>query len=128
MTSDPTQIAAGYLARFRAAWDSGNASAYADLFTERATYVIFLGQALRGRNAIRVNHVDVFARWQRGTRMAVEVMEAQEIAEDAISVLARGGIGSTEPIPLDKLQTFTLVRRGEIWLCAAFQNTAVRDA
>ena len=60
-----------FLDQFRAAWDAGDARSFAGLFTSDATYVIFLGEALVGRDEIERNHVDVFARWQRGTRMAV---------------------------------------------------------
>src|SRR5208282_4225535 len=42
-------------------------------------------------------------------------------------VLTVGGIGEKAPIAYDKIQTFTLVRRGDRWLCAAFQNTAMSD-
>ena len=117
----------GFLDQFRTAWDAGDARAYAALFTEDATYVIFLGEAMVGRNEIERNHVDVFGRWQKGTKMAVKAIAVQSLGADACSVLTAGGIGEKTPIAYDKMQTFTLVRRGDRWLCAAFHNTAMSD-
>ena len=71
--SDALRAAACYpLDRFRTAWDAGDARAYAALFTEDATYVIFLGEAMLGRDAIERNHVDVFGRWQKGSKTRVK--------------------------------------------------------
>ncbi|WP_218952353.1 SgcJ/EcaC family oxidoreductase [Amycolatopsis anabasis] len=58
----PAQV----LALFREAWDAGDASAYGKLFTEDATYVIFTGHALLGREQIQNNHHEVFTKWQKG--------------------------------------------------------------
>jgi uncharacterized protein (TIGR02246 family) len=54
-----------FLDEFRAAWDAGDARSYAALFTNEATYVIFLGEAFVGRDEIERNHLEVFARWQK---------------------------------------------------------------
>jgi uncharacterized protein (TIGR02246 family) len=116
-----------FLDEFRAAWNSGDAASYAALFTDDATYVIFLGEALIGRAEIERNHADVFSRWQKGTKMAVKALGVRSLGNDACSVLTVGGIGQKAPVAYDKLQTFTLVRRGGRWLCAAFQNTAMSD-
>ncbi len=102
----------GFLDQFRTAWDAGDARAYAALFTEDATYVIFLGEAMVGRNEIERNHVDVFDRWQKGTKMAVKAIGVQSLGVDVCSVLTVGGIGEKAPIAYDKIQTLTLVRRG----------------
>ena len=116
-----------FLDRFRTAWDAGDARAYAALFTEDATYVIFLGEAMVGRDKIERKHVDVFGRWQKGAKMRVKAIGLQSLDADVCSVLTVGGIGDKPPIAYDKLQTFTLVHRGDRWLCAAFQNTAMSD-
>jgi uncharacterized protein (TIGR02246 family) len=116
-----------FLDRFRTAWDAGDARAYAALFTEDATYVIFLGEAMVGRDEIERNHVDVFERWQKGAKMRVKAIGVKSLGADVCSVLTVGGIGQEAPIAYDKIQTFTLVRRADRWLCAAFQNTAMSD-
>jgi len=116
------------LDRIRAAWDAGDAPAYGREFTEDATYVIFLGDQLIGRDEIARNHALVFSRWQRGTKMAVKPIEVRPLASDVFSVVTVGGIGKGKQIPFDKLQTYTFVRREERWLCAAFQNTEMSRA
>ncbi len=107
---------------FRKAWDVGDAEAYGRLFTDDAIYVIFLGDALRGRQQIQDTHHDVFTKWQKGTRLVVEPLQTTMLSDDTAVILTKGGIG-TGQIECDKYQTFTLVRRGGIWLIAAFQNT-----
>lgn len=116
-----------FLARLARAWNAADAAAYAREFTEDATYVIFLGDVLVGRDEIESTHVDVLTRWQRGTKMAIEPVVARMLDEHTASVLTIGGIGVTEPIEYDKFQTLTLVRRDGRWACAAFQNTHMSD-
>jgi uncharacterized protein (TIGR02246 family) len=111
------------LDRIRTAWNAGDARAFAGSFTEDATYVIFLGEALIGRGEIEANHVEVFTKWQAGTRMAIRTLRKTPLGENGAAVLTVGGIGTGASIPCDKLQTFTMVRREGRWLCAAFQNT-----
>ena len=105
----------------------GDARAYAAKFTDDATYVIFLGEVLLGREEIERNHIEVFARWRKGKKMAVKAIEVHSLGADVGSVLTVGGIGTEAVIPYDKIQTFTLVRRGAVWLCAAFQNTTMSE-
>lgn len=125
-TADAADVVAHILTAYRDAWDAGDADAFGDLFTDDATYVIFLGDALLGREAITENHRDVFTKWQAGTRLRVEPLAAQVLGTEAVSVLTAGGI-DTDPdaIELDKLQTFTLVRTAEGWRIAAFHNTSM---
>jgi uncharacterized protein (TIGR02246 family) len=127
-TALPDDTVEDCLGRIRSAWNAGDAHGFADAFTEDATYVIFLGEALIGREEILANHVDVFAKWQKGTRMEIKAIRNRPIGEDVAIVLTAGGIGK-DVVAYDKLQTFTLVRRAGRWLCAAFHNTAMsKDA
>ncbi len=111
------------LGRIRDAWNAGDAHTYAAQFTNDATYVIFLGDALAGRAEIETTHVDVFGKWQKGMKMAVRPLSVRRLSGDVVSILTIGGLGPAEPIAFDKLQTFTFVRSGGKWKCAAFQNT-----
>jgi uncharacterized protein (TIGR02246 family) len=111
------------LDRIKAAWNAGDAHAFGRSFTENATYVIFLGEVLVGRGEIESNHVQVFTKWQRGTRMTIRTLRKTPLGEDSAVVLTAGGVGIGASVPCDKLQTFTMVRREGRWLCAAFQNT-----
>ncbi|MFD5224502.1 SgcJ/EcaC family oxidoreductase [Microbacterium sp. NPDC058342] len=107
-----------------AAWDAGDAKAYADLFTEDATYVTFIGTVSRGRAAIARDHEPVLTRFQKGSRMSVRVTDIRFIGTDLAIVVSEGGIGKRDRIKLDKVQTFVFKRGVDgRWLCAAFQNS-----
>ena len=124
-----TETVAEFLDRMRCAWDAGDADAYGALFAEDATYVIFLGDVLLGREAIVRTHRDVFTKWQRGTRMVIEAVDVRPLgpgSDDRVVVTA-GGIGTEAPIGYDKLQTFVLRSREGRYECAAFQNTEMSE-
>ena len=111
------------LERMRRAWDAGDAAAYAQEFTEDASYVIFIGTITRGRDSIHADHVPLFEKWQRGSRMSVVVLGVRMLSDDVAVVLTEGGIGKGTRIRHDKTQTFVFVREYGTWRCAAFQNT-----
>jgi uncharacterized protein (TIGR02246 family) len=111
------------LSRMVAAWDAGDARAYAREFTEEANYVIYAGIAYRGREEIERGHVPVFETYQRGSTMRIRVLSATHLSDDVAVVLTEGGLGKRKPGKLNKVQTFTLVRQDGTWRCAAFQNT-----
>jgi uncharacterized protein (TIGR02246 family) len=124
----PTQdTVEDFLDRVRRAWDEGDAVTYAQQFAEDASYVIFMGDALFGREAIRQTHHDVFTKWQKGTRMAVKPVDVRAVGTDTAVVTTIGGIGAGATIGYDKYQTFTLRRRSGRWECVAFQNTEMSD-
>lgn len=121
--ADRDSIAA-FLEQVRRAWDAGDAIAYASLFAEDASYVIFLGDALFGRDQIGQTHHEVFTKWQKGTKMAVRPLAIRLVGADAAVVTTVGGIGKKSEIGYDKFQTYTLRRvAGGGWECVAFQNT-----
>jgi uncharacterized protein (TIGR02246 family) len=92
--------------------------------TEDATYVIVLGDVLRGREEIRSGHVEVFAKWQKDTRMRVKLLQIHQLGETATCISTIGDIGKASQIPFDKFQTYTLIRDEHCsWKCVAFQNT-----
>jgi uncharacterized protein (TIGR02246 family) len=111
------------LARMSAAWDAGDAAAYAREFTHDATYVIYVGLTYEGRDAIERGHVPVFEKWQKGSRMRMRVRSVRHLGEGVAIVLTEGGIGTSRRVRLDKVQTFAMVRRDGRWQCSAFQNT-----
>ena len=106
------------------AWDAGDATAYAALFTEDATYVMFQGMAAIGREEIERMHVPLFTQWQEGSRMQMRVLHARQIAPDVVVALTEGGVGTGDSIACDKVQTFTIVWTSDGWKCTAFQNTS----
>jgi len=117
-----------FFERLRAAWDAGDAQAYAAQFTADATYVTWMGYPLTGRKDIEQTHSDVFQRWCAGTRMGIKTLQTKASGPDLCIVLTIGGLGEEGPIAFDKLQTFVLVRVERRWLCAAFQNTTMSQS
>lgn len=124
--ADAERVVDDILTAYRDAWDDADADAFGELFTDEASYVIFIGDALIGRSAVTENHRDVFTMWQVGTKLRVDPLAIQILGDDVISVVTAGGIG-TDPdaIELDKLQTFTLARTQNGWKIAAFHNTSM---
>ena len=112
----------GVLDRFRQAWEAADATAFGQLFTEDATYVIWSGDVLRGRPEIEQAHRDLFARG--ATTMNFAIVDTRFIGTDATVVLTAGGIGSVD---YDKLQTLVMTRSNDDWMIAAFHNTAMSD-
>src|SRR5690606_2304832 len=82
------------LTRLAAAWNDGDAAAYAGLFTEDATYVVFDGTVVRGRAALEEGHRALFAGPLKGFRMdppTIAVPVRYLGGGDVARVLAAGG-------------------------------------
>ena len=117
------------LTRLAAAWNDGDATAYADLFTPDATYVVFDGTVVRGRAAIEDGHRALFAGPLRGFRMdpPTVAVPVRYLSPDVAHVLVDGGTrppGQRESPPdRASVVSFVLVRDADDWRIAAFQNT-----
>jgi uncharacterized protein (TIGR02246 family) len=113
-----------FLDRVRQAWDAGDSDAFAREFAEDATYVIFRGHVLLGREEIRSTHAEIFSKWLKDTRMRVKLLHIHHLSEAAVCIVTIGGVGKDSHIPYDKFQTLTLIRNGQdTWQYIAFQNT-----
>lgn len=110
-----------------AAWDRGDAEAYAESLTEDADYILFDGSHSHGRAAIAEIHRPVFERFLKGSRLAVESVDARLLAEDVAVIHSAGGVLRRRDHRLAKsqrsVQTMVAVKTGDIWRIAAFQNT-----
>jgi uncharacterized protein (TIGR02246 family) len=117
------------LTRLAAAWNDGDATAYAGLFTPDATYVVFDGTVVRGRATIEEGHRALFDGPLRGFRMEplVAAVPVRYLGTDVAHVLAAGGTrppGQEQPSPdRSSVVSFVLVREEDDWKIAAFQNT-----
>ncbi|GAA5170843.1 SgcJ/EcaC family oxidoreductase [Amycolatopsis dongchuanensis] len=106
------------------AWARGDADAYAAHFTEDATYVTFVGTHYQGRRDIAESHRALFAGFLKGTKLTYELLDVRFLGPDVAVLTTRGdNHKGAAPKKLPKVQTYTLVREGERWLIAAFQNT-----
>lgn len=122
MSTDRVDTIEDCLERIRAAWNAGDAKAFAAEFTEDVTFVVWTGVPLLGRLEIERAHVDVLA---KGTSMKLRVLSTAFPADDVAVVLTVAGVGKGTAIPFEKMQTSTLVRQKNQWRCAAFQNTEI---
>jgi uncharacterized protein (TIGR02246 family) len=112
------------LDRFRQAWDAADATAFGQLFTEDATYVIWAGDVLRGRSEIEQAHRDLFAR--ASTTVRFDIVDTRFLGTDAAVVLTAAGVGSGH-VEHDKFQTLVMTRANDDWMIAALHNTAMSD-
>ncbi len=87
------------------------------------SYIIYVGLTYFGRDEIERAHVPVFTKWQKGSRMDLRVLQTRLLNAETAVVVTEGGIGKGRTIRRNKVQTFTMVRRGDRWLCSAFHNT-----
>jgi uncharacterized protein (TIGR02246 family) len=121
------------LDRLSAAWNAGDAAAYAAEFTEDATYVIWNGTVLHGRTAVEDTHRWLFAGPLKGSRFAEqpEAPVVRFVRPDVAHVIASGGIrpDGQDELPDDRASTvsFLLEETAEGWKVAAFQNTRVQQ-
>jgi uncharacterized protein (TIGR02246 family) len=106
-------------------WDAADAASFAQLFTEDATLVIWLGDALSGRTEIEQVHNDLFA--TRPSKMRLRTLNGRMVDDSTAIVLTIAAVGSEEPISYDKFQTSVLIRRDGRWMIAAAQVTAMSD-
>lgn len=116
------------------AWNRGDAAGYASLFTGDADFVAWNGLGGRGRQAIEDGHRPLFAGPLAGSRMAL-VGDAADAAppeslrflrpDVAVMVIPSSVVRAGEeagPVH-ESVQTFVLVKNGDGWRVAAFQNT-----
>src|SRR3982751_4443231 len=111
------------LARLEDAWAAGDATGYADCFSNDATYVTFAGTVHLGRQDIADCHQALFATFAKGTRMFPTVRDVRFHGPDTATVLTTGDIGNRPPRSGGKVQSFTFHRGAAGWECVAFQNT-----
>lgn len=130
---DPTPITE-LLDRMVAAWNAGDAKAFAEVFTEDADYITFFGAHLKGRKQIETTHEPLFTHALKGSRIGPPstgqtAPEIRFLSEDVALVISRGGTvlaGQSTPTPdRDSIMTLTAVRRPDGWRLASFQNTRV---
>jgi uncharacterized protein (TIGR02246 family) len=127
VTSNHDDTVDAFLNRVREAWNAGDARAYAAQFSEDASYIAFIGEAILGRSEIQRTHHEVFTVWQKGTRMVVKPVDVRSVDVDTAVVTTIGGVGTQPEFGYDKFQTYVLRRREGQWLCVAFQNTAMSE-
>lgn len=120
------------LTRLADAWNHGDATAYAGLFTEDADYVTFFGRNMPGRELIERSHRALFEGPLKGSKVAcgTDAPKVRFLRPDVAVVVIGGGSslsgGAPEP-GRDSTITYVLVEEDDGWRVASFQNTRVSD-
>lgn len=113
------------LTRLADAWNAGDATAYAALFTEDADYITFDGTHTEGRAAIEAAHRWLFDGPLKGSTMpAPAEPRVKRLADGAVLVVSKGGTAVGGQLRGSTV-SFTAVRTPGGWRFASFQNTRV---
>ena len=78
--------------RLAQAWDSGDADAYAAIFSPDADYVLFDGSRSHGRAEIADVHRPVFEQFMKGSRLVVESVSTRFLDHDVALIHSSGGV------------------------------------
>jgi uncharacterized protein (TIGR02246 family) len=127
VTSDEAEIADVPM-RMIAAWNRGDADAFAAPFSETADFIAFEGTHLRGREEIAEFHRHLFATVVKGTRLEGGARFVRLLAPDRAIVHAWAHYlnvpGSQQPVPgRASMQLFVLSKQDGRWIADAVQNS-----
>lgn len=125
-THDPVRIAEAVQRRLMAAWRVGNGEAFAAACTDDADFVNLIGMYVQGRDAIAALHQRIFDGIYAGSTMTLRAERARYLADGIVMAQAAAEV----QVPAGPVQgmvrgfvTMVLVRVGEEWRVASFQNT-----
>lgn len=120
----------GFLPRITDAWATGDADAFAAVFTPDASFIV-PGQDtyLTTRAQIRAYMAAGFEGPLRGVRATATILDLRCLDPDVAVVVTQGGLlfpGETV-VPPDRVgrQTWVVTKRGHRWLVAAYQNSRI---
>ncbi len=128
MTEDREAAVRAVLSGIADAWNAGDATAYAALFTEDADYVTFFGLNMPGRHAIEAGHRALFDGPLKGSKLtgSAEPPKIRFVRPDVAIAVVGGGstVSGDEPDPRRaSTLTYVLVRDPDAWRITSFQNT-----
>lgn len=111
-------------------WNANDGHRYAAAFTEDCDYVAFDGTYLKGRRANADHHQALFESVLRDTRLTFENVTIRFVAPTVAIMHGYGSVmmpwQATVTPSRRSLQTYVVVREGDTWRIAAFQNSRVR--
>ncbi|GAA3126540.1 SgcJ/EcaC family oxidoreductase [Streptosporangium carneum] len=114
--------------RIRAAWESGDADAFADVFVDNGSLLVGDTQ-LRGREEIRAYMAEGFAGPYRAARVVEEPVEVRLVAADVALAVTDGGIlrdGETELAPGQAGRAmYVIVKQGQEWKLISHQTSPI---
>lgn len=112
-----------------AAWDKGDAYAYASYFTEDADYITYQGEHLKGRKQIAEVHQRILGSLLRDSRMQEQTREIRFLAPDIALVIVVGAIKlrwqRKAPKRRLSINMNMMLKQDGQWKIAAFQNDRI---
>lgn len=109
-----------------AAWNRGDAAAFAAPFAADATLIAFEGTQLDGRDAIAEFHQALFAKQRKGTRLDCDVKFVRFLDPETAVMHARCGVilaGRERPMASrESMQLFVCTRRSGEWRISALMS------
>lgn len=135
LAADEDQIRS-LLSEQTAAWNRGDASAWARDFSSDADFINILGMHFQTREQVEKRHADLFGSIFRGSRLSVTVWKVRMLSP--VSALAETvhelqgharlppPIQPTEPNGLLRTRMkYVLLKSGGQWVIVSAQNTAI---
>jgi uncharacterized protein (TIGR02246 family) len=133
MIDRPTGVASSIAARFVAAWDSKDATRFAELFHHDADFTNVFGAHARGREAIAAMHAPIFASVFKDSVLEAGEPAARAVRDDVVAVDLpwtmrghRGPDGAALP-ERRGLLTFVLTREDGGWGILISHNTDLTE-
>lgn len=124
VSADDESAVRDVVKRVVAAWAEQDANAFAEIYAENATLV---GDAfMRDREHIRSFMKAGFDSYYVGTRLEIEPLTVRFLSQTVACVVTQGGvfIGDETDVPLERrfVATCTMIKLGDSWFMAAYQN------
>lgn len=115
--------------RMRDTWAAGDATGYADCFSQDSDYVTYNGMHLHGREANAQLHGALFRGVLKGTRISARI-EGLAFLSPNVALIHTAGAGAQrgrESSPRRKsIQTLVAVKQDQQWRIRSFHNVRIR--
>ena len=114
------------LRELEAAWDRGNAPAWSARCTPDVDFINLLGMYVQGPAEVAAVHQKIFKGPYKDSTLKFTVDRLRVLADDAVLAIVPGELripaGPVKGV-VRTIATMLVVRRGDAWLLASFQNT-----
>lgn len=126
-SSDEHQIRAIF-AQWERSWNAHDMHAFAQLFHEDATWVVWTGRVWKGRKAIEDGHVEAHRTFFRHSTQLSQPEEINQIAPDVVVARSRTTLKGDARDPeatIYGLKLLVITRRSGVWKILYGQNTRI---
>lgn len=126
-SSDEHQIRAIF-DRWERAWNAHDMHAFAELFHDDATWVVWTGRVWKGRKAVEDGHVEAHRTFFRNSTQLSRPEEINQIAPDVVVARSRTTLRGDARDPeatIYGLKLLVITRRSGVWKILYGQNTRI---